>query len=146
MPRRHCSSCRTSLHADDGHSECISCLGKSHTEAALTEMDCSHCVNMSLTSLHAQIAFFSESDSAPHALLFSSSQGPVRKKTAGHRDSALCCDASPRRFRPCVPRPRHAEMTLPSSLNTSTSIPRLMRVAWFHSVEWRTNCLMTSCL
>ncbi len=25
---RHCRSCRTALHADDGHSECVSCLGK----------------------------------------------------------------------------------------------------------------------
>ncbi len=27
MPRRYCGSCRSPLHADDGHSECVSCLG-----------------------------------------------------------------------------------------------------------------------
>ncbi len=29
MLRRHCKTCRTPLHADDGHAECVSCLGKS---------------------------------------------------------------------------------------------------------------------
>ncbi len=71
------------LHADDGHSECVSCLGKSHADAALAGSDCSHCENISLASLHSRIAFFSESDSAPRALPFSSSQGPVRKKQRG---------------------------------------------------------------
>ncbi len=81
MPRRYCGSCRSPLHADDCHSECVSCLGKSHAE--LAGSDCSHCENISLASLRSRIAFFSESDSAPHALPFSSSQGPVRKKQRG---------------------------------------------------------------
>ncbi len=72
MPRRHCTSCRIALHDDDGHSECISCLGKPHADAALSEMDCSHCVNMSLATLRARIAFFLESEPSPRALLFSS--------------------------------------------------------------------------
>ncbi|ROL48090.1 hypothetical protein DPX16_2672 [Anabarilius grahami] len=38
---------------------------------------------MSLASLHSWIVFFSESNSAPRALPFSSSQGPVRKKQRG---------------------------------------------------------------
>ncbi len=78
MPRRYCGACR-----DDGHHECVSCLGKSHAESALTETECSHCENMSLASLRSRIAFFSESDSAPHALPFSSSQDLVRKKKRG---------------------------------------------------------------
>ncbi|KAF4115744.1 hypothetical protein G5714_003233 [Onychostoma macrolepis] len=78
MPRRYCGSCRSSLHADDGHSECVSCLGKPHADAVLAGSDCSHCKNISLASLRSRIAFFSESDSAPRDLPFSSSQGPVR--------------------------------------------------------------------
>ncbi len=85
MPRRYCGSgsCRSPLHADDGHSECVSCLGKSHADAALAGSDCSHCESISLASLRTCIAFFSESDPAPRALPFSSSQGPVRKKQRG---------------------------------------------------------------
>ncbi len=86
MPRRYCGSCRSPLHADDGHSECVSCLGKSHADAALAGSDCSHCESISLASLRTCIAFFSESDPAPRALPCSSSQGPVRKKQRG-RDS-----------------------------------------------------------
>ncbi len=71
------------LHADDGHSECVSCLGKSHADATLAGSDCSHCENISLASLCSRITFFSESDPAPRALPFSSSQGPVRKKQRG---------------------------------------------------------------
>ncbi len=71
------------LHADDGHSECVSCLGKSHADAALAGSDCSHCENISLASLRSWIAFFSESDPAPRVLPFFSSQGPVRKKQRG---------------------------------------------------------------
>ncbi len=83
MPRRYCGSCRSPLHADDGHSECVSCLGKSHADDALAGSDCSHCESISLASLRSRIAFFSESDPAPRALPFSSSQGPVRKKQRG---------------------------------------------------------------
>ncbi len=83
MPRRYCGSCRSPLHADDGHSECVSCLGKSHADAAFAGSDCSHCESISLASLRSRIAFFSESDPAPRALPFSSSQGPVRKKQRG---------------------------------------------------------------
>ncbi len=61
----------------------VSCLGKSHADAALAGSDCSHCESISLASLRTCIAFFSESDPAPRALPFSSSQGPVRKKQRG---------------------------------------------------------------
>ncbi len=83
MPCRYSGSCRSPLHADDGHSEGVSCLGKSHADAALAGSDCSHCESISLASLRSRIAFFSESDPAPRALPFSSSQGPVRKKQRG---------------------------------------------------------------
>ncbi len=83
MPRRYCGSCRSPLHADDGHSECVSCFGKSHADATLAGSDCSHCESISLASLRSWIAFFSESDPTPRALPFYSSQGPVRKKQRG---------------------------------------------------------------
>ncbi len=89
MPRRYCGLCRSPLHADDGHSECVSCLGKSHADAALAGSDCSHCESISLASLRTRIAFFSESDPAPRALPFSSSQGPVRKKQRGRGSQQL---------------------------------------------------------
>ncbi len=76
MPRRHCKTCRSPLQADDTHAECVSCLGKSLADAALSGADCSHCESFSLASLRSKIAFFSESDSAPRALPFSSSQVP----------------------------------------------------------------------
>ncbi|KAL0164048.1 hypothetical protein M9458_039801, partial [Cirrhinus mrigala] len=68
MPCCFCRSCKASLHAADGHGECVSCLGKSHTEATLNETECPHCEDMSLASLRSRIAFFSERDSAPCAL------------------------------------------------------------------------------
>ncbi len=67
MPRRHCKTCRSPLHANDSHAEYVSCLEKSHADAALsgTDCDCSHCESFSLASLLSRIAFFSERDSAP---------------------------------------------------------------------------------
>ncbi len=58
MQRRHGKTCRTPLHADDSHAECVSCFRKSH--AALSGADYSHCESFSLTSLRSQLAFFSE--------------------------------------------------------------------------------------
>ncbi len=80
MPPHHCKTCRSPLHADDTHAECVSWLGKSHADNALNGTDCSHCESFSLASLRLQIAFFLE---AHCALPFSSSQGPVRKKQRG---------------------------------------------------------------
>ncbi len=83
MLHRHCKTCRSPLHADKTHAECVSCLGKSHADTAISRTDCFHCQIFSLASLRSRIAFFSESDSAPRAIPFSSSQGPVRKKQQG---------------------------------------------------------------
>ncbi len=85
MPHRHCKTCRSPLHADETQAECVSCLGKSHADAALSGTDCFHCESFSLASLRSWIAFFSESDSAPRALPFSSCQGPVKKKQRWQR-------------------------------------------------------------
>ncbi|KAI2646209.1 ORF V: Enzymatic polyprotein [Labeo rohita] len=89
MLHRFCRSCKASLHAADGHGECVSCLGKSHAEGAFNETECPHCEDMSLASLRSRIAFFSERDSAPRALPFPSSQEPVKKKQRG-RGSKRC--------------------------------------------------------
>ncbi len=97
MPRRYCGSCRSPLHADDGHSKCVFCLGKSHADAALAGSDCSHCENISLASLRSRIAFFSEHDPTPRALPFSSSQGPVRKKQRGRGSQRRRASLSPHR-------------------------------------------------
>ncbi len=59
----------------------MSRFGISHNDAALSGADCSHCEHFSLASLRSWSAFFSESDSAPHALQFSFSQGSVRKNS-----------------------------------------------------------------
>ncbi len=123
MPRRYCGSCRSPLHADDGHSECVSCLGKSHADAALAGSDYSHCESISLASLRSRIAFFSESDPAPRVLPFSSSQGPVRKKNSGAEDLSTRLRASSRRLRSHVPRFRHTERCLPSFFPNLTSVP-----------------------
>ncbi len=59
MPHRHCKTCTSPLHADDTHAECMSCLGKSHTDAAISGTDRSHCESFSLAFLRLRIAFFS---------------------------------------------------------------------------------------
>ncbi len=41
-------------HASDEHSECVTCLGLAHAEAALTETDCSHCEHESCLSTLAE--------------------------------------------------------------------------------------------
>ncbi len=83
MPRHHCKTCWTPLHADDSHALYVSCLGNPHANTTLSGADCFYSESFSLTSLRSQIAFFSESDSAPRALPFSSSQGHVRKNSGG---------------------------------------------------------------
>ncbi len=85
MPCHHCKTCGNHLHTDDTHAECVSHLGKSHADAALSGAECSHCNCFSLASLRSRLAFFSEIDSAPSTLPFSSSQGSVRKKNSGQR-------------------------------------------------------------
>ncbi len=113
MLHRYCSTCRSHLHADDGHSECISCFGKSNAETTLMGTDCSHYENKNLSSLCSQKK---ESDSAPRALLFSSSREPVRKKQRGRGHQ--CSEWTP-----------HREASRSSFLNLS-SIPLPARATW----------------
>ncbi len=75
-----CHSCRDTLHTADKLGECVSCLGTAKTETALTGTECHHCGDMSLSSLHSRLAFFSERNPTPCTLPLFSSQGPVRKK------------------------------------------------------------------
>lgn len=63
MPCHECSSCRAFLHSLDEHSECAALmLGQAHAKTVLTEMSCSHCESMSLTSLHSWMDFFNVSN------------------------------------------------------------------------------------
>ncbi len=62
MPCRYCKTCtcRNPLHADDTHAECVSRLGKSHADAALSRAECSHCKCFSLASVLAVSFLFRE--------------------------------------------------------------------------------------
>ncbi len=51
----------------------------SHTDAALSGTDCSHCESFSLAFLRSRIAFLFRKRLCPSRRLFSSSQGPVGK-------------------------------------------------------------------
>ncbi len=126
--------------ADD---ECDSCLGKSHADAALTWMNCSHCENMSLVTLCSQIAFFSESDSAPRTFPFSSSQEPV-KKNSGAEDFSARRRASSCRLRSRVPRFHRTGSPPPSSSFSLTSIPLPPRETWSRFVGVTTSCSITA--
>ncbi len=123
MSRHHCKTCGNPLHADDTHAECVSRLGK-----------CSHCECFSLASLRSWLAFFSESDSIPRALQFSSSKESVRKKQRAE-DLSGRWQASSRRVNAHVPR-RHCrgESIRPSSSLNMISIP-LLWGTWSHSVR-----------
>ncbi len=70
----------------------VTCLGKPHVEATLTEIDCSHCVNISLATLRARITFFLE-----------------RAFSSGATGLNARLQASSRRPRSHVPRLRQAE-------------------------------------
>ncbi|ROL54791.1 hypothetical protein DPX16_23237 [Anabarilius grahami] len=70
MPRHFCGTCRAPLHREDGHSECVGCLGR-----------LMHCERMSLGSLRLRAAFFN-SDPTDHALP-SASGRPARKRQRG---------------------------------------------------------------
>ncbi len=97
MLHRHCKMCGNTLHTDDTRTEYVSRLGKA---------ECCEC--FSLASLRSWIAFFSESDSAPCALPFFSSQGSVRKKQRG-KDLCSRWQASSRRLNARVPHSRGRE-------------------------------------
>ncbi len=144
MPRRYCGSCRSPLHADDGHSECVSCLGKSNADAALAGSDCSHCKNISLASLRSRIAFFSESDPAPRALPFSSSQGPVRKKQQGRGSQRLVESELMSAQIPHASLSPHREVS-PVFFPNLTSVPLQVRAIWSRSGEVTMSWPMTAC-
>ncbi len=60
MQHHHCKMCRSPLHADDTHAECVSCLGKCHADAVLSGTDCSHCEFQSCLFALADSLFFRE--------------------------------------------------------------------------------------
>ncbi len=77
----------------------------------LARSDCSHCENISLAFLHSRIAFFSESDSAPRKLPFSSSQGPVRKKQQGRGSQCTAESELMSAQSPCASLSPHREVS-----------------------------------
>ncbi len=76
MPCHHCKTCRSRLHAEDTHAECVSCLGKSHADAALSGTDCSHSEFQSCLSALVDIFLFRERlrPSRSHVFLFLDSE------------------------------------------------------------------------
>ncbi len=145
MPHRYCGSCRSPLHADDGHSECVSCLGKSHADAALAGSDCSHCESISLASLRSRIAFFSESVPAPRTLPFSSSQRPERKKQRGRGSQCpVKGELTPAQI-PRVSLSPHREVSPVLFFPNLTSIPLQARAIWSRSGEVTMSWPMTAC-
>ncbi len=105
-----------------------------------------------LSPVFLQLAFFSESNSAPRALLHFSSQGPARKKQRGRGSqrsemSELTLALPPRTSL----TPNHVPHSLPTesfhlfSSPARTSISLRLRAIWFHSVEAMTARWTTAC-
>lgn len=81
MPRSLCISCSSLLHETNGHSECVTCLGSSHAEAALSAGGCSRCESMPFSMLRSRLALFNEySEAALPALPFPALLEPQKKK------------------------------------------------------------------
>ncbi len=56
---RLCASpCPRFITGGDTHSLCVACLGAKHARSALEGADCSHCVRMSMRSLHSRRVLF----------------------------------------------------------------------------------------
>ncbi len=117
-------SSQAPLHADDGHAECVSCLGKSNADAALSGTDCSHCEYFSLASLRSRIAFFSVSEEKT-AGKKQRGRGLERPETS-ELTFAQCPRASP------SPQ-REDSQGFASSLNL-ISVPMRLRATWSRSV------------
>lgn len=141
---RHCYKCHATAVAlaeqlftrMTGTVSAFYCLGKSHAEETLTRTSRSHCENMSLASLPSQIAFFTESGPAPHALPFSSSNEPGGRNR-GAKGSSTWRRVSSSWLNPRVPHSLHPESHLPSCSPAQTCIPRLKRATWFLSAVLR---------
>ncbi len=130
MPRRYCGSCRSPLHADDVHSECVSCLGKSHADAALAGSDCSHCESISLASLRSRIAFFSESCPAPPLPAPPRPSPPLAERfTETQKASQAMRHFLPKRSSPAAAqsRPRTAPTQQPAKPAPAVSAPQPAR-------------------
>ncbi|XDV15098.1 hypothetical protein PO909_015238 [Leuciscus waleckii] len=93
---RKYGSCRADLNDGDRHILCVSCLGHTHADHALSLGGCPECEAMSMATLRARLASFSV-DPAPPLL----SSGPRRKKRRSQRTpeasavSACMPDLSP---------------------------------------------------
>lgn len=95
---------------------------------AHTDASCSHCESMSLSSLCSWIAFFSESKSAPRALLSLLSQEPRRKKQWSQR----------------AERPESSELMSAQILHASLSLHREISLVLFTHADQRPSCEVSS--
>ncbi len=96
-------------------------------------------------SLRTCIAFFSESDPAPCALPFSSSQGPVRKKQRGRGSQRpVENELTPAQIHTVSTCFRHTERCLPSFFPNLTSVPLQAWAIWSRSGEVTMSWPMTA--
>ncbi len=113
MLYRHCKTCRSPRMTLT--LKCVSCWGKYHDFPQMT--DCSHCESFSLAFLCSRIA--------PHALPFSSSQGPVRKKQWGRGfEQPVTSELTPALYPRASPSPQRESIHLSSSPSTMSVPPR----------------------
>ncbi len=104
MPRHHCMTCRSPLHADE---VCVSCLGKYHADSALSGTDCSHCESFSLASLRSRIAFISESNAVPTTLRRFFLPGTCEEKAAGRGfEQPVTSELTPAQYMHASPSPQ----------------------------------------
>ncbi len=132
MPRRHCKTCRSPLHADDTHTECVSCLGKSHADAVLSRADC---------SLRELQSCFSELNDS---FLFKKPRD-LWGKNSRAEDLSSRWLASSRRLNARTSR-CHRESNRLSSSPNSISVPPRLRATWYRSLGVTMNWTLTAFL
>ncbi|CAM4657092.1 unnamed protein product [Leuciscus chuanchicus] len=86
---KKCGSCRADLSDGDRHIMCVSCLGHTHADHALSLGGCPECEAMSMATLRARLSSFSV-DPAPPLL----SSGPRRKKRRSQRTPEASAESS----------------------------------------------------
>ncbi len=144
MPRRYCGSCRSPLHADDGHSECVSCLGnpmQMPRSLALIVLT----ARASVSPLCARGSLSFQRATPPLAPSRFLPPRDLWGKNSGAEVLSARLRASSRRLRSRVPRFRHTERCLPSFFPNLTSVPLQAWAIWSRSGEVTMSWPMTAC-
>ncbi len=141
MPRRYCG---WDLHADDGHSECVSCLGNPmRMPRSLVLIVLTARASVSPLCARASLSFQRAIPPlAPSRFL------PPRDlwgKNSGAEVLGARLRASSRRLRSRMPRFRHTERCLPSFFPNLTSDPLQAWAIWSRSGEVTMSWPMTAC-